>query len=68
MQTHPELVIRSCGERNGSAKLTNEQRGQVCELYRSGIGQYDLADRFEVAQSTISRIIGRRILEATHAR
>lgn len=49
------------GQRNGEAKLTDEQVRRIRELYETtGTTQRQLAARFGVAQSTISDIVGRR--------
>lgn len=44
------------GERNASAKLTNEQAEQVRTMRRAGVKLRVIAERFGVRESTVSRI------------
>jgi hypothetical protein len=65
MRTHPEK--RSPGERNGFAKLTDNEVREICRIYGAGdISQYELARRFHVWQMTISRIVRRVSRTSAH--
>lgn len=64
MQTSPWLAKTQFGERNGSSKLTDAQRFQIWDKRTSGVTQFELAKEFGVSQSTISKVIGRRIMKA----
>lgn len=49
------------GERHGGAKLSEQQVGQLREMYAAGgIRQADLAQRFGVSQGTVSHIVNRK--------
>jgi len=45
------------GEKNGRAKLTNEQRREVYDLYAEGCSQTKIAKQFGVTQGAVSKII-----------
>ena len=45
------------GEQVKTSKLTEENIYQIFELSKQGVEQYNLAERFNVNQSTISRIL-----------
>jgi hypothetical protein len=45
------------GERNGMAKLTNEQAANVVTEYAAGVTQAALAQRYGVTQGAISNIV-----------
>lgn len=45
------------GEGHSSAKLTNEQAEGIRNLYRGGMSQQAIADRFGLHQTTVSRIV-----------
>lgn len=56
---HPERLAR--GERHGNALLTWERVAEIRRLYAAGeANQYQLADRFEIHQSTVWGIIHNR--------
>jgi hypothetical protein len=58
MQTNPERLE---GERNGEAKLTEEQIVLIIKEYIPGIvRQVDLASKYNVSQTTISSVVNRR--------
>ena len=46
--------ISACGERNGRAKLTQEQVNEIRN--NTVLNQYQLASKYNVSQSTITRI------------
>ncbi len=48
------------GERAGLAKLTNQDVRRIRKLYATGRTQYELAEQFDVGQSTISSITRRQ--------
>jgi len=54
-------ATRRFGESNPGAKLSDAQRDLIIAAYRLGANQQSLGRQFGVAQSTISRLIGRRI-------
>jgi hypothetical protein len=65
MRTHPERT--SSGEKNGYAKLTNAEVREICRAYDAGeADQYQLAERFNVWQMTISRIVRRVSRKSAH--
>ena len=45
------------GEKNGRAKLTNDQRREVYDLYAEGCSQKKIAEQFGVTQGAVSKII-----------
>ena len=45
------------GEKNGRAKLSNEQRREVYDLYAEGCSQIKIAKQFGVTQGAVSKII-----------
>ena len=45
------------GEKNGHAKLTDEQAREIKEMYASGVHQSALAEKFGVNQSRVSEIV-----------
>jgi len=45
------------GERNGKAKLTNAQVGNIKTLARNGTRRDELAKAYNVSRSTIQRIV-----------
>jgi hypothetical protein len=47
---------RQDGENNGAALLTTEQVGQIVEAFRAGLNNQQVARRFPVSDSLISRI------------
>lgn len=49
-----------CGDHNHASKLNQSQVRQIKQLYASGIKQYDLAEKFNVNQSQISRIVNKK--------
>lgn len=53
-----EDVHRVARTRSG-CKLNDEQQKEVCNLYRKGLSQVEIAKRFEVTQTLISRTIER---------
>lgn len=52
MVKHPGLL---CGEKNGRAKLTDEERSEIVDRRRSGESCEDVARRYGVHVSTIVR-------------
>lgn len=59
MNLHPEKRTR--GERNGMAKLSQEEVNQIRKRYIEGdITQCDLATEYKIHQSTVSSIVNRR--------
>jgi hypothetical protein len=57
--THPES--RSPGEKNGSAKLTEENVMEIRSMYRVGqLSQQQIADLFGINQTAVSAIISRK--------
>lgn len=52
---HPER--KAVGERIGTAKLTAQAVKEIREQYRAGVRQVDLARRYGVVQTTISRVV-----------
>lgn len=48
------------GEKNGMAKLTDEQRATICDMFRRGQSQNALARQYGVTQSAICKIIAAR--------
>jgi len=52
---HPEG--RPKGEKNGRAKLTHKKVSRARALYTQGWSQQRIAERFGVAQTTISRLL-----------
>ena len=54
-----KLVIRTAtfGEKNGRAKLTDEQRREACDMYSCGCSQKKIAARFGITQSAVSKVI-----------
>jgi hypothetical protein len=49
------------GERQHLAKLTRDSVGEIRRLYRLGVVQVQLAERFGVSQSQISSIVRRNV-------
>ena len=47
------------GEKNGKAKLTNDQRREAYDMYAEGCSQKKIASHFGVTQSAISKILKR---------
>ena len=45
------------GEKNGRAKLTDNQRREVYDLYAEGCSQKKIAEQFGVTQGAVSKII-----------
>ena len=45
------------GEKNGQAKLTQSQVDEIRERYAAGVRQKQLAEKFGVLQSTISKLV-----------
>ena len=65
MRTQPHRT--SPGEKNGYAKLTDEQVREICRVYDAKeADQYQLARRFGVWQMTISRIVRRISRQTAH--
>jgi transposase len=57
----------SPGEKNGYAKLTDEQVREICRAYdATEASQYELARRFGVWQMTVSRIVRRISRQTAH--
>ena len=54
MHTHPES--RTCGERNGSSKLTNIKVAEIRGLLQTEISISELSRRFHVARAVIRGI------------
>jgi len=49
------------GEKSGGSKLTNEKVNNIRQLYNSGDHtQWDLANKYNVHQSTIERIVNKK--------
>jgi predicted XRE-type DNA-binding protein len=48
---------RPQGHPNRGSNLTAEEKIEIRRLYRNGMNQYELADKFEVSQGHISRIV-----------
>lgn len=55
---HPELVLR--GSATGSAKFTEEQVLEIRKLYKQGVSQKELVDKYNAGRSTIHAIVHRR--------
>lgn len=55
--THPERRVHVCGERNGAAKLTEQDVRRIRELVANGAVQRQLAKEFSVSPATICHII-----------
>ncbi|WP_078462271.1 HNH endonuclease signature motif containing protein [Sphingomonas sp. NIC1] len=47
---------RQDGEHNGAAVLTEEQVGQIVQCFRDGLNNQQIARRFPVSDSLVSRI------------
>lgn len=47
---------RQDGEHNGAALLTNEQIGEIVQCFRDGLNNQQIARRFPVSDSVVSRI------------
>jgi len=62
MRLHPELVTR--GERNGRAKLTDDNVREIRTLAAQGVQGKQLAERYGVSRTKISRVI--RCLDWRH--
>jgi hypothetical protein len=50
----------ACGERNGFSSLKKKQVIEIRRLHSLGIGQQEIADRFNVTQPHVSRIVLRQ--------
>jgi len=51
---------RQDGEHNGAALLTNKQVGEIVQCFRDGLNNQQIARRFPVSDSLVSRIrVGR---------
>lgn len=51
--------IRARGTGNGFARLTDDMVREIRKLYGS-LNQYEIADRFQIHQSTVQRILNRK--------
>lgn len=57
MQTKPWLHPGNAGEKNGNAKLTDNQVIDIKKLYNDGMTQQSIASQYSVTQSYISKIV-----------
>lgn len=48
------------GERNGRAKLTQEQAEEIRALYAAGMVQQEIADAYGISQFAVSQIVNRK--------
>ena len=55
VHTHPERFPK--GESHYAAKLTKKDVDEIRSAYSCGYSQYEIAERFEVTRSNISRIV-----------
>lgn len=56
-----KLLVRTAtiGEKNGMAKLTNDQRLQAYDMYSEGCSQKKIAQHFGITQGAVSKILKR---------
>ena len=57
MATKAGRLVINRRRQNGRAKLTNEQRREVYDLYAEGCSQKKIAEQFGVTQGAVSKII-----------
>lgn len=53
-------------ERKQYTRLDAEAKAELIQMYKDGANQYDLAEMFGVAQTTVSRIIRLAGIDRTH--
>lgn len=53
--SHPEAIPK--GEKNGQAKITEEQALEILSLYQSGIRQYILSKKYNLSRSAIHNLV-----------
>lgn len=56
----PDLISYSFGENNPSSKLTSDNVKEIFKLREKGMFQYDIAEHFNVSQSSIFDVLNKR--------